>query len=66
MTGTRVGRTDLPTRDVTFLFTDIEGSTRLLVESGAGCEALQDAHAAILCRVRDHLRRPLIGGAGRS
>ena len=38
----------LPTGTVTFLFTDIEGSTRLLEELGEGFRALQDAHSTIL------------------
>jgi hypothetical protein len=32
-------RLDLPSGTVTFLFTDAEGSTRLLHELGAGCAA---------------------------
>ena len=40
----------LPTGDVTFLFTDIEGSTRLLVELGEAYEPLLATHAAILRR----------------
>jgi predicted ATPase/class 3 adenylate cyclase len=40
---------ELPTGTVTFLFTDIEGSTRLLQELGTdGYAQLQDRHAAIL------------------
>ena len=40
---------ELPTGTVTFLFTDIEGSTRLLQELGTeGYAHLQDRHAAIL------------------
>jgi hypothetical protein len=35
---------DLPTGTVTFLFTDIEGSTRLLRELGAGYWAVQRNH----------------------
>ena len=38
----------LPTGTVTFLFTDIEGSTRLLEELGEGVPALQDAHSSIV------------------
>ena len=42
---------ELPTGTVTFLFTDIEGSTRLLEELGTDrYEPLQDEHAAILRR----------------
>jgi predicted ATPase/class 3 adenylate cyclase len=40
--------TELPTGTVTFLFTDIEGSTRLLQELGDEYGPLQDAHAAIM------------------
>jgi predicted ATPase/class 3 adenylate cyclase len=39
---------ELPTGTVTFLFTDIEGSTRLLQELGGGYPAVRDEHAAIL------------------
>jgi predicted ATPase/class 3 adenylate cyclase len=38
----------LPTGTVTFLFTDIEGSTRLLQELGDGYAAVRDGHAAIV------------------
>ncbi|MGH2678327.1 MAG: adenylate/guanylate cyclase domain-containing protein, partial [Actinomycetota bacterium] len=39
----------LPTGTVTFLFTDIEGSTRLLQELGPErYERLQDGHAVVL------------------
>jgi predicted ATPase/class 3 adenylate cyclase len=48
---------ELPTGTVTFLFTDIEGSTRLLQELGAGYVAIRDAHAAIL-------RRAIAAGGG--
>jgi predicted ATPase/class 3 adenylate cyclase len=41
---------ELPTGTVTFLFTDIEGSTRLLQELGDGYAAARDDHAAILRR----------------
>ena len=51
------GRTEipeLPTGTVTFLFTDIEGSTRLLQELGGRYPAVRDEHAAILRRaIRD-------------
>jgi predicted ATPase/class 3 adenylate cyclase len=40
----------LPTGTVTFLFTDIEGSTRLLQELGDRYAAVRDEHAAILRR----------------
>ena len=46
----------LPTGVVTYLFTDIEGSTRLLQELGDGYRAVQDAHTAVL--------RSAIAGAG--
>jgi predicted ATPase/class 3 adenylate cyclase len=39
---------ELPTGTVTFLFTDIEGSTRLLQELGAGYAAARDVHAGIV------------------
>jgi predicted ATPase/class 3 adenylate cyclase len=39
---------DLPTGTVTFLFTDIEGSTRLLQELGAGYREVQDQHSEIV------------------
>jgi predicted ATPase/class 3 adenylate cyclase len=39
---------DLPTGTVTFLFTDIEGSTQLLRELGDGYRAVQDRHAQIV------------------
>jgi predicted ATPase/class 3 adenylate cyclase len=42
--------TDLPTGTVTFLFTDIEGSTRLLQELGNRYGAIQDRHQDILRR----------------
>ena len=38
----------LPTGTVTFLFTDIEGSTRLLQELGDRYAAVRDEHAAIV------------------
>lgn len=38
----------LPTGTVTFLFTDIEGSTRLLAALGDGYGAILDAHSEIL------------------
>ncbi len=39
---------DLPTGTVTFLFTDIEGSTKLLQELGESYRAVQDDHARIM------------------
>jgi predicted ATPase/class 3 adenylate cyclase len=39
---------DLPTGTVTFLFTDIEGSTRLLRQLGDGYRAVQDRHAEVV------------------
>jgi len=42
--------TELPTGTVTFLFTDIEGSTRLLQELGDGYAAVQGEHAVIVRR----------------
>ena len=41
---------DLPTGTVTFVFTDIEGSTRLLQELGDGYVAVRDTYAAIMRR----------------
>ena len=43
----------LPTGTVTFLFTDIEGSTRLLQELGDGYAAVRDEYAAIVRRAID-------------
>jgi predicted ATPase/class 3 adenylate cyclase len=39
---------DLPTGTITFLFTDIEGSTRLLQELGDDYAAVQDDHARLM------------------
>ena len=39
---------DLPTGILTFLFTDIEGSTRLLQDLGSGYAAVQDNHALLM------------------
>jgi predicted ATPase/class 3 adenylate cyclase len=50
--GNRVERR-LPEGTVTFLFTDIEGSTRLLSELGEAYRAIEDAHARILRRSID-------------
>jgi predicted ATPase/class 3 adenylate cyclase len=46
-----------PTGTVTFLFTDMEGSTRLLQELGDRYDDIESAHAAIL-------RRAIDGGGG--
>jgi predicted ATPase/class 3 adenylate cyclase len=46
---------DLPTGTVTFLFTDIEGSTRLLQELGDGYRAVQDRHGELArTAIRSH------------
>jgi predicted ATPase/class 3 adenylate cyclase len=42
--------TELPTGTVTFLFTDVEGSTRLLQALGDRYAAVHDEHAAIIRR----------------
>ena len=49
-------RADLPTGTVTFLFTDIEGSTRLLHDLGAEsyAEALAEHHACIRSAIARH------------
>jgi predicted ATPase/class 3 adenylate cyclase len=47
----------LPTGTVTFLFTDIQGSTRLLQELGDRYAGVRDEHAAIV-------RRAVAGGGG--
>jgi predicted ATPase/class 3 adenylate cyclase len=44
---------ELPTGTVTFLFTDIEGSTRLLQRLGDAYRAVQNDHARILRRAID-------------
>jgi len=46
-----MGRSDLPTGTVTFLFTDIEGSTKLLHEMGS--EAYSDVLAEHRRAVRE-------------
>ncbi|MBA3552995.1 MAG: AAA family ATPase [Actinobacteria bacterium] len=48
---------ELPTGTVTFLFTDIEGSTRLLQELGGGYAAVRDEHNSIV-------RRAIADGGG--
>ena len=50
-------RSELPTGTVTFLFTDIEGSTRLLQELGDGYAAVRDEQA-------DIIRRAIAEGGG--
>ena len=51
-------RPDLPTGTVTFLFTDVEGSTRLLHELGP------ESYAAALAQHRRSLREAFAAGAG--
>jgi predicted ATPase/class 3 adenylate cyclase len=53
-----VGRGDLPTGTVTFLFTDVEGSTRLLHELGT------EAYAAALAEHRRVVREACAGHGG--
>jgi predicted ATPase/class 3 adenylate cyclase len=48
---------ELPTGTVTFLFTDIEGSTRLLTDAGSGYGALLEAHRGLI-------RRAVLGTGG--
>src|SRR2546426_587904 len=48
---------ELPTGTVTFLFTDVEGSTRLLQALGDGYAAVRDEHARIV-------RRAIAGSGG--
>ena len=51
-------RTDLPSGTVTFLFTDVEGSTKLLHELGA------DAYADALAEHRRAIREACVAGGG--
>jgi predicted ATPase/class 3 adenylate cyclase len=51
-------RSDLPTGTVTFLFTDVEGSTRLLHQLGP------EAYAAVLAQHRWSLREAFAAGGG--
>lgn len=44
----KVAMAELPTGTITFLFTDIEGSTRLLQALGDDYRAVQDRHAQIM------------------
>jgi predicted ATPase/class 3 adenylate cyclase len=46
--GKPAARTSLPTGAVTFLFSDIEGSTRLVASLGAGYTAVLERHQAII------------------
>ncbi len=48
---------ELPTGTVTFLFTDIEGSTRLLRRLGEAYAPLQDEHASIMRDAIAHGKR---------
>jgi predicted ATPase/class 3 adenylate cyclase len=57
---------DLPTGTVTFLFTDIEGSTRLLQELGDGYRAVQDAHSSIMRRAIGEARGTVVRTEGDS
>src|SRR5213593_3924063 len=51
----RVAQPELPTGTVTFLFTDVEGSTRLLVELGDDYAAVLAEHHRMLREAwRDH------------
>jgi predicted ATPase len=46
---------DLPTGTVTFLFTDVEGSTKLLQELGAGyAQVLERHHSALEKAIQEH------------
>ena len=57
---------DLPTGTVTFLFTDIEGSTRLLGEAGQGYEQLLGMHKKLLTRAFTDHRGTIVGTEGDS
>jgi predicted ATPase/class 3 adenylate cyclase len=48
-----VRRSSLPAGTVTFLFTDIEGSTRIIERAGAGYPGLLEAHREIIRRAVD-------------
>ena len=60
-----MSRPELPTGTVTFLFTDVEGSTRLLQEHGAGYAALLDEHRRALREAFARPRRRRGGHPGR-
>lgn len=46
---------DLPSETVTFLFTDVEGSTRLLSETGQGYAEFLSVHRQLLIKAfTDH------------
>jgi predicted ATPase/class 3 adenylate cyclase len=57
--GIKARAADLPTGTVTFLFTDIQGSTKLLQELDEGYRTVQDDHARIL-------RNAISRGGGRA
>jgi hypothetical protein len=50
--------TELPTGTVTFLFTDIEGSTKLLQELGDSYGPVQDDHMRLMREANRRRRRP--------
>src|SRR2546430_4018946 len=56
----------LPTGTVTFLFTDIEGSTRLLQELGDRYAPARDEHAAIIRRAVEEAGGVEVNSAGDS
>ncbi len=57
---------DLPAGVVTFLFTDIEGSTRLLRALGPAYPAVLDLHREVLCAVWEDHAGHVIGTEGDS
>ena len=57
---------DLPTGTVTFLFTDIEGSTRLLDETGRGYEHLLGMQRRLLTRAFTDHHGTIVGTEGDS
>jgi predicted ATPase/class 3 adenylate cyclase len=57
---------DLPTGTVTFLFTDIEGSTRLLGETGQAYEHLLGMHKKLLIRAFTDHHGTIVGTEGDS